>query len=353
MKKSRLKFKTPICTLKNQSVTNDYLEKLEKHLKSIQLEETYTVQTLYNNLENCLLESMKTDKQVEKRKLYNILTEETLSLIKQRHKLQNLKHKSREDKIKLSYIYKITNKNIRKDYKRHRLKTIEEYVMTSGSCKRAYKELRSHKTWIPSLLENSSPSNNRENILKIATKFYQNLYDQKDLGNFETINFYSQNQTNIDWNDTEIDKEIKRLKSDKSPGPDGIPNEALKLARTLLTPVITYLFNIINKEQRVPEQWTKSNIVLLYKKGDPKDIGNYRPISLLPSLYKLFSQCILSRISAKIDRNQPIEQAGFRRGYSTVHHIQALENIIEKYKEFQKPIWPIGAEGEQHRRHLL
>ncbi|CAG4981642.1 unnamed protein product [Parnassius apollo] len=124
--------------------------------------------------------------------------------------------------------------------------------MTSGRCKRAYKELRSHKTWIPSLLENSIPSTNRENILKIATKFYAKLYDQKDLRNFEAIKFYSQNQTIIDWTETEIDREIKRLKSDQSPRPDGVLNKALKLARTVLTPVITYLFNVMNKEREFP-----------------------------------------------------------------------------------------------------
>ncbi|KAI8435650.1 hypothetical protein MSG28_003915, partial [Choristoneura fumiferana] len=108
-----------------------------------------------------------------------------------------------------------------------------------------------------------------------------------------------------------------------SPGPDGIPNEALKAAISLLTPIITLLFNNIIKEQR---------------KCDPNDISNYRPISLLPSLYKLFSQCILGRISAIIDKNQPVERASFRRGYSTVDHIQTLESIIEKLKEFQRPL---------------
>ncbi|CAH2104737.1 unnamed protein product [Euphydryas editha] len=282
---------------------------------------------------------MKTEKQKDKRKLNKIFTQETLSLIKQRHKLQNSKPKSHEDKMKLSSIYKETNKSIRKDYKNHRLKTIEEHLRTSSSYKRAFKELHTHKTWIPSLLENSTPSTNRENILKIATNFYANLYDQRENENSEIITFHPQNKTNIEWNATEIVREINRLKSNKSPGPDGIPNEALKLGQTLLTPTITTLFNTIIKEERVPEQWTKSNIILLYKKGDPNDIGNYRPISLLPSLYKLFSQCILSRISTKIDKNQPVEQAGFRKGFSTVDHIQTLESVIEKYKELQRPLY--------------
>lgn len=339
-KRSRVKYKCSTYALKNQNEARFYLEKLEKNIKTINPTDKHTSQSLYNKLEECILDSMKTEKQKDKCKLNKILTEETLSLIKQRHKLKNLKPKNHEDKMKLSSIYKETNKSIRKDYKNHRLKIIEKHLKTNGSCKRAYKELRTHKTWIPSLLKNSKLSTNRENILKIATNFYANLYDQKNNENpSEIVTFYPQSKTNIEWSTTEIDREIKKLKSDKSPGPDGIPNETLKLGRTILTPIITNLFNIIIKEQSVPEQWTKSNIILLYKKGDPKDIENYRPISLLPSLYKLFSQCILSRISTIIDSNQSEEQAGFRRGFSTVDHIQTLESVIEKYKEFQRPLY--------------
>ena len=82
---------------------------------------------------------------------------------------------------------------------------------------------------------------------------------------------------------------------------------------------------------------SESEIILLYKKGDPADIGNYRPISLMSCLYKLFAACLLDRISSNIDAHQPIEQAGFRSGFSTVDHIQVVDQVIEKYLEFRRP----------------
>lgn len=82
-----------------------------------------------------------------------------------------------------------------------------------------------------------------------------------------------------------------------------------------------------------------SEIILLYKKGDPADIGNYRPISLMSCFYKLFASCLLERIASAIDAHQPIEQAGFRSGFSTIDHIQVVDQVIEKYLEFNKPLY--------------
>ena len=81
-----------------------------------------------------------------------------------------------------------------------------------------------------------------------------------------------------------------------------------------------------------------ASIILLYKKGDAKELKNYRPISLLSVVYKLFTKIITNRICRTLDSNQPREQAGFRSGYSTTDHMQAVSQIIEKTHEFNKPL---------------
>lgn len=53
----------------------------------------------------------------------------------------------------------------------------------------------------------------------------------------------------------------------------------------------------------------------------------------------MFSAIINSRISPVIEANQPVEQAGFRKGFSTVDHIHAIELIIEKYREQRRPLY--------------
>ncbi|GBP47781.1 Retrovirus-related Pol polyprotein from type-2 retrotransposable element R2DM; Endonuclease [Eumeta japonica] len=55
----------------------------------------------------------------------------------------------------------------------------------------------------------------------------------------------------------------------------------------------------------------------------------------MSNLYKIFAKVILKRIERKLDEQQPIEQAGFRRDYSVLDHIHAVRQIIEKYEEYQ------------------
>ena len=59
----------------------------------------------------------------------------------------------------------------------------------------------------------------------------------------------------------------------------------------------------------VPSTWKKATmIIVIYKKGDIKDLNKYRSISLLYVIYKLFTKVFMNRISAMLDSNQPREQ---------------------------------------------
>jgi hypothetical protein len=136
-----------------------------------------------------------------------------------------------------------------------------------------------------------------------------------------------------------VERAIDTQKKDKAPGPDGISNEILLSTRDIISPILANIFNNIFSTEVVPTQWTISNIILLFKKGDKNDISNYRPISLMSNIYKTFSKIILHRITTVLDENQPKEQAGFRSDYSVLDHIQTLKQIIEKYKEYGMPLY--------------
>ena len=90
------------------------------------------------------------------------------------------------------------------------------------------------------------------------------------------------------------------------------------------------------KTRKIPPEWKEAKIIILHKKGDRRDINNYRPISLLAHTYKLFTRVLQKRMERALDENQPREQAGFRKGYSTTDHLQSVNQIIEKSNEFNK-----------------
>ena len=77
---------------------------------------------------------------------------------------------------------------------------------------------------------------------------------------------------------------------------------------------------------------------IFFKKGNIKDIKNYRPICLLSNMYKLFTKIITTRLEKKLDENQHREQAGFRSKYSTKDHIHATKKLKEKGREYNIPL---------------
>ena len=95
----------------------------------------------------------------------------------------------------------------------------------------------------------------------------------------------------------EVELAIEKLKSHKSPGIDQILAELAKEAgRTIRYQIHKLIDSIWNKEE-LPEEWKESIIVPIHKKGDKTDCNNYRGISLLPTVYKILSNILLSRLT--------------------------------------------------------
>ncbi|KAE9414165.1 hypothetical protein Angca_005272, partial [Angiostrongylus cantonensis] len=87
-----------------------------------------------------------------------------------------------------------------------------------------------------------------------------------------------------------------------------------------------------------PIQWKTRRSVLLFKKGDPHDIGNYRSMCLLSVVYKLFTRAILNRIDRTLDKGQPSEQVGFRKGFSAMDQIHTITRLTELSREYKRPL---------------
>uniref|UniRef100_A0A0N5C049 Reverse transcriptase domain-containing protein n=1 Tax=Strongyloides papillosus TaxID=174720 RepID=A0A0N5C049_STREA len=76
-------------------------------------------------------------------------------------------------------------------------------------------------------------------------------------------------------------------------------------------------------------------MMLLYKSGDQNDIKNFRPISLLPNLMKIFTGVVHGRIK-DLEKNNL--QCGFNEGRSTTEQIACLRMIIENHVEYNRPL---------------
>ena len=93
-----------------------------------------------------------------------------------------------------------------------------------------------------------------------------------------------------------IDKIIKKLKSKSSTSYDNISNKLIKHARTILVKPLTLLANQIIHTGEFPRQLKIARVKPLYKKGDESSFSNYRPISLLPFISKIFEKVMAEQL---------------------------------------------------------
>ena len=124
------------------------------------------------------------------------------------------------------------------------------------------------------------------------------------------------------------------MKCGKACGIDQVRNEFIKNCPDDIITIIVKLFNIVLKTGIIPDDWCIGVIFPLYKnKGSPTDPDNFRGITLLSCIGKLFTAVLNFRLTKYLDAAGEIgdEQAGFREGYSTMDHIFTLYAIINIY----------------------
>lgn len=140
----------------------------------------------------------------------------------------------------------------------------------------------------------------------------------------------------------EILKNIKKLKNNKAPGTDMIINEYIKITKNILLPLHVMFFNKILDSGVMPSEWLVGMIVPIYKgKGDTCDVNNYRGITLLSCLGKLFTSILNERLTKYSNTINIINetQAGFRHDYSTLDHIFLLKCVIDLFKWRKKKLF--------------
>jgi hypothetical protein len=173
-----------------------------------------------------------------------------------------------------------------------------------------------------------------ENEIK---NFYSNLFKSEKTSTPATLTPTTLLPTIPPFLKCEIKSSISTFSNGKAAGKDKISAEFLKSCDDEVLNLIADCFNVFLSTKDIPAEWRKSKTVLIHKKGDKEKLENYRPITILPVLYKLFTKCILRRIRSQLEEEQPIEQAGFRKAFSTLDHISTLQRILEAAREHAMP----------------
>jgi len=134
-------------------------------------------------------------------------------------------------------------------------------------------------------------------------------------------------EDNLILEEKDLDKALKNYKGKMSTGSDGI---LMKIVKDSATSVKRYLITLMNKAARegMPDSWRMAAVRPLHKKGLKTDINNYRPVSNLQSISKLYEKMILNRIDEDLPGIEGEHQHGFRKGRSTVTALLELQSEI-------------------------
>ncbi len=113
--------------------------------------------------------------------------------------------------------------------------------------------------------------------------------------------------------------EIDKTKVKKSAGLDKISNKLLKSAGEIIINSLTFIFNLSINTGTFPDELKYAKVTPIYKSEDRKDCSNYRPISVISAVAKVFEKLVYKQLSQYFDDNHLLStnQSGFRTQHST------------------------------------
>ena len=128
----------------------------------------------------------------------------------------------------------------------------------------------------------------------------------------------------------EVLKEISRLRSDCSTGVDQIPVKFVKLANDYLSGPLTYIINSCINTSSFPKTWKTTRVSPIPKVNNPVSEKDYSPVSILPSLSKIFERLVLNQILVFIEKQALLASSisGYRRGHSTTTVLMGIRDDI-------------------------
>ena len=177
---------------------------------------------------------------------------------------------------------------------------------------------------------------------------YDDDYQREVEARLEELRRVERYQSYLDRpiSDEEVFQAIRKLKMGKAPGVDGVLTSIVKTAAdavgkskleegNTVVEALCLLFNYVFYKEEWPERWGSGIIFPLYKQDSRLEPGNYRPITLLSVIGKLFGSIVDKRLSDWSERTGVIadEQGGFRRNRGTIDQIFILREIISSRRE--------------------
>ena len=198
--------------------------------------------------------------------------------------------------------------------------------------------------------QNSIYSSDPNEILNSAKKFYENLYSKENVSRdaidelLNKIPIKKQiSREHFDLCEAEISldeiyKAIDSQKNNKSPGNDGLTAEFYKHFSKDLAPILLEVYDSWKQLGIIGISSRTGIISVIYKKGDKKDIANYRPISLLKLDYKIYTTILKNRMQQTLNNIKGENQTAAIKNRTILHTLSAIRDIIDISNKLDKTL---------------
>ncbi|CAI5459009.1 unnamed protein product [Closterium sp. Yama58-4] len=139
-----------------------------------------------------------------------------------------------------------------------------------------------------------------------------------------------------DWTEEEVKKAIRELANDKSLGRDGLPKQLFHSHWEVLKGPLMKMVREFVATGKMPDVVNEAVTMLLYKKGAETAVKNYRPITLLTSMYKILAKVVATRIKAVLYQVISREQYGFLPERRLTNAVPMVADLIDAAKNKNK-----------------
>ena len=303
------------------------------------------VQSMWNRFENALLPII--DKLAPMTEFTNnstVKSQNPTAAIKNKIHLRKRLLKTLEKKPSNPLRDRIKNLNIeiRHHFRSLKTKSIRRKI-TPGNSKSLWDAVRLAKNvniqQLPQKMFKDNINIKNEDLPDEFANFFQSKVDNIVNAQIIKNDVFNGTQkltpTDLDFmQESDVETAINSLKNKNCEGHDRIPVRILADGKLLLLKPLTQLFRKIYQTRQIPEQWLISKIIPIHKKGQMKNVENYRPIANLCSCSKIFEKLILQRIR-KLEFDNKIDltgksQHGFKPKHSTLTAGLKLQTLITR-----------------------
>ena len=176
-------------------------------------------------------------------------------------------------------------------------------------------------------------------IVNELSKYYSYLFRTKKSVNpgpllkklrARTITTSSRDKIDTEITEKEVRLAIRSMGKGKAPGPDLLAAEFYSTFEDLIAPALTDVLTESHYFHRLPPSTKHGIVKVCYKKKDPRDLRNYRPLTMLNSDYKVLTKILAKRVSSVLDEIVSPQQLGFVPG-RVITEASHLVKLVQAY----------------------